>query len=94
VFTGTLNGKAGEVVAPAGNPEIATVTDPENPFLPTAETVTVELELPAAAVTVAGETTTSKSLGAMLGGGGVDPLPQPMRFDNDSPMQTMSREPE
>jgi len=91
LLTGILNGKAGDVVAPAGKPEIAIVTEPINPLLPVVETVKVEVELPAAAITVAGETTISKS--AVLVGGGVELL-QPTRVNNDSPMPTMSREPQ
>ena|SRR5579864_1478575 len=89
-----LNGNAGEVVAPAGKPETAIVTEPINPLVPVVETVKVELELPAVAVTVAGDTAISKSLVAVLVGGEVDPLPQPTRVDNDSPMQTRRAEPQ
>jgi hypothetical protein len=60
----TLNGDAGEVVAPAGKPLIAMPTDPLNPFCPEAETVKVKPEPPGAVVIVAGDTPMVKSCAA------------------------------
>jgi hypothetical protein len=91
---GRLNGKAGEVVAPAGKPEIAIDTESANPFCPAVETVKLELEVSGSAVTVAGDTMTLKSLGAVLVVGGADPLPHPTRVDNHNATQTMYKEPE
>ena len=57
----TVNGDAGDVVTPAGNPERVTVTEPEKPFWPVIDTAKLELELPAVAVRVAGERERLKS---------------------------------
>lgn len=61
LLTGMLKGDAGLVVAPAGKPEIATVTVPVNPFALVVDTVNFELELPACVVIVAGDTLIAKS---------------------------------
>jgi hypothetical protein len=50
-----LNGEAGEVVTPAGNPESATATEPLNPFSPAIETVRLELDIPAFVVMALGD---------------------------------------
>ena len=57
----TLNGEAGDVVTPAGNPESVTVTASEKPFCSVIDTAKLEFELPALAVTVAGEIAILKS---------------------------------
>ena len=87
LFAGRVKGRAGDVVAPAGKPEMATVTESEKPFSAAVETVKAELELPATAVIVPGETLMVKSLGPGLGGG-ADALPQPINVDNQNAMQT------
>ena len=57
----TVNGDAGDVVTPAGNPENVTVTVSENPLWPAIDTAKLEFELPALAVTVGGEIAILKS---------------------------------
>ena len=42
----TVNGQAGEHVAPAGSPVTDTETEPENPFEPVTETVTGAVAVP------------------------------------------------
>ena len=90
VLTGALNGNAGDVVTPVGKPAITNVRAPANPFLPVVETVNVELEVPALAVTVAGDTATSKSWDPGFGGG-VDPLLHPTSVDNERRTQTSTK---
>jgi hypothetical protein len=50
-----LNGEAGEVVTPAGNPESASATEPLNPFSPAIEMVRLELDIPAFVVIALGD---------------------------------------
>jgi hypothetical protein len=91
-FTGMLSGKAGEVVAAEGKPEIETIIEPVNPFCAVVETVKLELEVPAVALTVAGETTISKSLIAVFVEEGLGPLLHPTKVDSDIPMPRISSE--
>lgn len=58
----TLNGEAGDVVEPAGNPESVTITGSVKPFCPVMDTAKDELEPPALAVTVDGSAAMLKSL--------------------------------
>jgi hypothetical protein len=86
---GTLNGEAGDVVTPAGNPERVIVTGSGNPFCPTIDMVNVEVESPASAVIVAGDSVMLKSLaGDCEGGDGAGPLPQPTKLPTQSQIQT------
>jgi hypothetical protein len=84
----TLNGEVGDVVTPAGNPEILTVTGSANPFCPAIDTENAEFESPALAVIVPGESAMLKSFAA---GGevGVDPPPQPARLPMHSQIHTV-----
>jgi hypothetical protein len=50
-----LNGEAGEVVTPVGNPESATATEPLNPLAAAIETVRLELDIPALVVIALGD---------------------------------------
>jgi hypothetical protein len=61
-----VNGEAGEVVVPLGNPVMLTVTEPVNPFKLVIETAKLALELPAFAVTVVGVRTMLKSGGGVI----------------------------
>jgi len=56
-----LNGEAGEVVVPMGNPLRLTATEPAKPFRLEVEIVKRALELPAAAVTAFCESPIVKS---------------------------------
>ncbi len=58
----TLNGNAGDVVAPAGNPESVRVTELVNPLRPVIDTAKLVLELPAVAVIAVGDRPMLKSL--------------------------------
>jgi hypothetical protein len=60
--------------------------------LPIVDTVNVELELPAGAVTVAGETARVKSLAGGGGGSDFGPAPQATKPDSKDPMLRISRE--
>lgn len=65
---------------PAGSPVTVTETEPENPFAPVTETVTVALLVPAWVLINEGETEIEKS---GLGGGPPEadpPPPQPMSW--------------
>jgi hypothetical protein len=64
--TGTVNGEAGEVVVPAGNPESVTSTEPLKPFCPATEAVKVEPDDPALAVSAIGERARLKSCGGTI----------------------------
>ena len=61
----TGNGEAGEVVVPPGSQVRLAVTEPVNPFRAVIETVKLELELPAFAVTEVGVRTMLKSCAAV-----------------------------
>jgi hypothetical protein len=56
-----VNGEAGDVLAPEGNPEIVTATGLENPFCPVIDTAKVELGPPALTVSEDGDTPMLKS---------------------------------
>lgn len=86
----TLNGEAGDVVTPAGNPEIVIVTGSVNPFSPVIDTVSVEVESPASAVIAAGETVMLKSL-AGDGEVGVDPPPQPTKLPTHTEIHAITK---
>jgi hypothetical protein len=58
------------------------------------ETVKLELEVSASAVTVVGATATLKSLVPGFVGEEAAPLPQPMKVDNQSATQTTDKEAE
>ena len=60
-----MNGDAGEVVVPAGNPDSVTAADPVNPFRPVIEAVKLALEVPAPVVIAFGDRAMLKS-GAAL----------------------------
>ena len=60
-----MNGEAGEVVVPAGNPESVTAAEPVNPFRPVIEAVKVELDVPGPVVIAFGDRAMLKS-GAAL----------------------------
>jgi hypothetical protein len=77
----TLSGEDGFVVAPAGNPDMATDTLPANPLTGLIDTVAELLVPPAMALSDAGATEIAKS-GA--GGGGDDPPPQPSSESTNS----------
>jgi hypothetical protein len=70
----TVSGDAGLVVAPAGNPDIATDTVPEKPLKPLTETVIGELVAP---WTTESEVVESERLKSGAGGGFELPLPPP-----------------
>ena len=57
----TLNGEAGDVATPAGNPESVTVTVLEKPLWPAIDTAKLEFELPALAVRASGVSAILKS---------------------------------
>jgi len=57
----TVKGETGDVLAPAGNPESATVTESEKPLLPAIDTEKFESEPPAVTVTADGDGTILKS---------------------------------
>ena len=84
----TLNGQAGEVVVPVGNPESVTAAEPANPFKPVIEAVKVELDIPAPVVTALGD----RAMLKFSAGGGVElgPLLHAIRLDK--PMQRMNAE--
>jgi hypothetical protein len=71
------NGEAGDVVAPAGNPVSATVTELVNPPKPTIDTVKDELAPPESTEIVAGENAMLKSC-VDPEEAGLDPPPQPI----------------
>lgn len=58
-----MNGEAGEVVVPLGNPEIATETALLNPFRALMDVVNDEFEEPAVPVSELGDTAIVKSEG-------------------------------
>jgi hypothetical protein len=84
-----LNGDAGEVVTPAGRPEIVIAIEPANPFLPVVDIVKVVLESPASTEIVDGDRTIPKSWAG--GGGGelevITPL-QPMKLNSHKQVPT------
>ena len=82
----TLNGEAGEVVVPVGNPESVTAAEPVNPFKPVIEAVKVELDVPAPVVTALGDRAMLKF--STSGGVELGPLLQAIRLDK--PMQRMN----
>ena len=82
----TLNGEAGEVVVPVGNPESVTAAEPANPFKPVIEAVKVELDVPAPVVTALGDRAMLKF--STSGGVELGPLLQAIRLDK--PMQRMN----
>ena len=85
-----MNGEAGEVAVPVGNPESLTAAEPANPFKPVIEAVKVELDVPAPVVTVLGDRAMLKfSTG---GGGGVELGPLLHAIKLDKAMQRMNTE--
>jgi hypothetical protein len=58
--------EAGEVIVPAGSPESVTSTEPLNPFWLVIDTVKLEFEVPAVAVTVVGDTASVKSCAGLI----------------------------
>ena len=59
-----MNGEAGEVVVPAGNPERVTAAEPVNPFSPVIEALK-ELDVPAPVVIAFGDSAMLKSWAAL-----------------------------
>lgn len=57
----TLNGDAGDMVAPGGKPEIATCAVPLNPFSPVTVAVKVVFDVPVTPVIAVGESARLKS---------------------------------
>lgn len=60
-----MNGEAGEVVVPAGNPVSITAAEPVNPFIPVIEALKVELDVPAPVVIAFGDSAMLKSCAAL-----------------------------
>jgi len=60
-----LNGEAGEVVVPAGNPVSVTAAELVNPFMPVIEALKVELDVPAPVVIAFGASAMLKSWAAL-----------------------------
>jgi hypothetical protein len=60
-----LNGEAGDVVAPAGNPVSVTAAEPVNPLRPVIEALKVELDVPAPVVIAFGDSAILKSCTAL-----------------------------
>jgi hypothetical protein len=56
-----LNGEGGEIVVPAGTPEIVTATELVNPFRPVIVAVKFEVDVPAFAVIAVGDKAMLKS---------------------------------
>jgi hypothetical protein len=61
-----VNGEVGEVVVPAGSPESVMSTEPPNPFWPVTDAIKFEVEVPAVAVTVVGDTASVKSCAGLI----------------------------
>lgn len=78
-------------MVPAGSPDSVTFTALLKPFWPVVDIVNVELELPAAAVTVGGEATMLKSWTGGGGGSDLAPPPHVTRPSNKDPMQRIRR---
>lgn len=60
-----MNGEAGEVVVPAGNPVSITAAEPINPFSPVIEALKLELDVPAPVVIAFGDRARLKSWAAL-----------------------------
>jgi hypothetical protein len=80
-----VNGEAGDVIAPAGNPESVTVTGSEKPFWPVIDTAKVELELPGSTVRVDGDDVMLKSF---VGGGELGRPAQPTKLNSQIAIRT------
>jgi hypothetical protein len=80
----TVSGEEGFVVAPAGNPKIATDTVPVNPFAGVTDTIAGPLLPPSVAVNDAGATETVKSAAAGDEELVPEPPPHPARTQTET----------